>query len=108
MEQFDHPLFDLVLLGLGEDGHTASLFPHDTALNENRRLVAHTIQPDSGQDRMTLTFPAILDSKKIIFLIQEKEKEDVVNRWLDKKASVDELPAVKILEHSDVGVFYEL
>ena len=105
LEQFESPLFDLVILGLGADGHTASLFPNSPALNEKSRLVVHTQSAD-GMDRMSLTFPAILDSKKIIFLIQGKNKKVVVGKWSEKKATADELPAIRILEHPDVEAFY--
>ena len=106
LEQFESPLFDLVVLGLGADGHTASLFPNSPALDENSRLVVQTQSPD-GMDRMSLTFPAIMDSEKIIFLIRGSEKEKVFERFVGKKASVDEIPAIRILEHQDVEVFYD-
>jgi len=101
------PLFDLVILGIGADGHTASLFPFDTALHEEKRLVAHTQNLDqNAQDRMTLTFPALMDSKKIIFLVQGKEKQKVMRDLTDGNQTIDQLPAKKILEHEDVEIFY--
>lgn len=107
LQQFEPPLFDLVLLGVGTDGHTASLFPHESALHENTRLVMHTVSPDPNtRDRLSLTFPAILDSQKIIFLIQGADKKEILNRWLHEKNSIDDLPAQKILEHPDVEIFY--
>lgn len=109
LEARERPLFDLVVLGLGEDGHTASLFPHGSALHEKNRLVMHTQKPDSvhPQDRMTLTFPAILSSRKIIFLIQGKSKSAVLDRWLNASPPpTDELPATGILAHPDVEIFY--
>ncbi len=108
LEQFESPLFDLVLLGLGSDVHTASLFPGSPALHEKNRLVLHTTSPETNTfDRMSLTFPAIMNSGKIIFLIQGSEKKQVVDRLVDGGASADELPASAILEHEDVEIFYE-
>lgn len=106
--QHEAPLFDLVILGLGEDGHTASLFPHAAALHEKRELVVHTQKPDSinPQDRLTLTFPAILSSEKIVFLVQGKNKASVLERWQSGRATLDDLPAIGVLGHPDIEVFY--
>ncbi len=107
LELLKPPLFDLVILGLGADGHTASLFPHDPALHESRRLVVHTVRPGAEpQDRLTLTFPAILSSEKIVFLVQGKNKAVVLDRWLHGSASLDDLPAKGVLAHPDIEVFY--
>jgi len=109
MAQDGSPLFDLVILGMGADGHTASLFPYDSALHEKNRLVAHTQKLDqNAQDRMTLTFPAIMDSKKIIFLVHGKEKQKVINDLINGNHSIDQLPAKKILGHPNVEIFYSL
>ncbi len=107
-DQKKSPLFDLVILGLGGDGHTASLFPQIDELHENRRLVAHTKSPDvNTQDRLSLTFPAILNTSKIIFLIRGANKQLMVERWLSGNHSIDEIPATKILEHENVEIFYD-
>jgi 6-phosphogluconolactonase/glucosamine-6-phosphate isomerase/deaminase len=83
------------------------LFPFAPALHEEKRLVAHTQNLDqNAQDRMTLTFPALTDSKKIIFLIQGKEKQKIMNDLMNGNHSVDQLPAKKILGHEDVEIFY--
>lgn len=108
LQQFENPLFDLVILGLGADGHTASLFPGSSALHEKNRLVLHTTSSETNTfDRMSLTFPAILNSGKIIFLIQGSGKKPTLDRWLSGEASVDEIPATAILKHPDVEVFYK-
>lgn len=98
------PLFDLVILGLGDDGCVANLFANDGALHEKRRLVAQTRSLDqNGFESMSLTFPALLDSQKII--VAAKGKSEVVDRWLSGEATIDELPAVGLSEHKDVEVF---
>jgi 6-phosphogluconolactonase len=65
----DEQLFDLTLLGIGEDGHTASLFPHTAALNEQEKwVVAHHVEAKGNLWRITLSFPAILQSANIMFV----------------------------------------
>jgi 6-phosphogluconolactonase len=102
------PLFDLVILGLGADGCVANLFANDSALHEKRRLVAQTRSLDqNGFESMTLTFPAILDSQKIILLSRVADKAGVVERWLSDQAKLDELPAVGLSGHKDVEIFLD-
>lgn len=77
-----HPYFDLTILGMGSDGHIASLFPHSPALYEEQTSVAHTITEQFAiPDRLTLTLPAIFASKAIIVFVRGEEK----------KAQVEEL-----------------
>jgi 6-phosphogluconolactonase len=102
----DSPLFDLVILGMGEDGHTASLFPSSPALLEEKRLITTAFAPVEPHERITLTFPAILDSRKIIVLVKGAKKERILDRALSGRASEEELPLAKILDHSDIEVYF--
>ncbi len=68
------PQFDLILLGIGEDGHTASLFPGTQALGEARHPVAHGFAPRPPHDRVTLTLPAINAARRIIFIVTGRNK----------------------------------
>ncbi len=72
------PRFDLLLLGLGEDGHTASLFPGSSALHETKRLVAPIYVEKLAAHRLTLTLPAINHAAQISFLIAGKSKAAIV------------------------------
>jgi 6-phosphogluconolactonase len=73
------PLFDVTLLGIGEDGHTASLFPDQPALQEMRRWAVAVIGAKS-EPRITLTYPTLDSSRDVAFLATGKEKREVVAR----------------------------
>ncbi len=63
------PRFDLIILGLGEDGHTASLFPGNPALGESKRLSRAVTLDSARHDRITLTLPVMNNARRIIFLV---------------------------------------
>ena len=95
----DAPRFDLILLGLGDDGHTASLFPASPALNESTRwavAVQHTTPPPPGVPRVTLTLPVINNAQDIIFLVAGTGKARRVAEALGKTSRPNELPAQAI------------
>jgi 6-phosphogluconolactonase len=79
-----HASFDLILLGTGEDGHTASLFPHTPVLIENRRLIKQVWLQDKQSWRITFTYPLINKAKQIILLVSGKEKKQVVSAVFSK------------------------
>ncbi len=87
------PCLDLVLLGLGANGHTASLFPHGAALRETRRWVVAEYVPEVGMHRITLT-PSILSAaENILFLVAGADKALTVQAVLRGPYRPDELPA---------------
>jgi 6-phosphogluconolactonase len=72
------PGFDLILLGLGDDGHTASLFPKTTALDARQELVAANWVTKFNKWRITFTFPLLNSAKNIIFLVAGESKASVI------------------------------
>jgi 6-phosphogluconolactonase len=77
------PRLDLVLLGLGEDGHTASLFPGTSALQVDHRPTAAVYVPTLGRWRITLTYPTINRARAVSFLVQGKAKAQALARVRD-------------------------
>jgi len=75
----DRPLFDITLLGIGDDGHTASLFPGHPALRETQRWTVAVIGAKS-EPRITLTYPALDSSRDVAFVVTGKEKRNAVVR----------------------------
>ena len=90
------PRFDLILLGMGDDGHTASLFPGGTALNETAKWVVVTRHPQSGQARISLTLPVINQAARVVFLVTGKKKAAPLVRILHGDAANEDLPAQKV------------
>ncbi len=90
------PLFDLVLLGLGPDGHTASLFPGTRALRERARSTVANYVPKFREWRLTLTYPALNAARRIVFLAAGEEKREPASRILKRRPGYRDLPASAI------------
>ena len=86
------PVFDLILLGMGADGHTASLFPGNKILDEKKRLVKEVYLKEKGIYRISFTLPLINRAKQILFLVSGKEKEPVLKKILSKRKIKKPLP----------------
>ncbi len=81
------PRFDWVLLGLGEDGHTASLFPGDESQAEPSGVCAVARHPDTGQQRITLTAGVLNRAKRVSFIVTGENKAAIVSEILNADAS---------------------
>jgi 6-phosphogluconolactonase len=87
------PRFDLVLLGMGLDGHTASLFPGTEALHERQRLVVANWVEQFNAYRIAMTFPVLNNAACVIFLVSGGEKAETVRRVLEGEAPLERFPA---------------
>lgn len=79
------PRFDLIFLGLGSDGHTASIFPDNIELIKSNEICALSIQPNTNQKRITLTGRVINNSRKIIFIVTGKNKSLIIKNIFEKR-----------------------
>ena len=87
------PLFDLVILGLGEDGHTASIFPGHSELFDSDKICEVALHPVTGQKRITLTGRVINNADNVTFLVTGKTKAEIVENMFKKDSSVINFPA---------------
>jgi 6-phosphogluconolactonase len=87
------PLFDLVILGLGEDGHTASIFPGHSELFDSDKICEVALHPVTGQKRITLTGRVINNADNVTFLVTGKTKAEIVEKMFKKDSSVINFPA---------------
>ena len=94
------PIFDINMLGMGGDGHTASIFPDNMELLTDDRICAVAKHPESGQLRVTLTGPVINASDEVAFLITGSSKTIRVAQILNRTPLAEQFPAAHILPGS--------
>lgn len=80
------PKFDLILLGMGEDGHTASLFPKSKALKEEIEIVTKNYVPQLDSDRITMTYPVLKNANEIIVLAKGSKKMAILDELYNTRA----------------------
>lgn len=98
--------FDILLLGMGDDGHTASIFPYSPLLSQSEtRLVSVANHPTSGQIRISFTPKLIKNADRTLVLVKGKGKAEMLKRVFEGNDSVEELP-IKILWSSNSNVTF--
>ncbi|MFA7289215.1 MAG: 6-phosphogluconolactonase [Melioribacteraceae bacterium] len=101
------PSFDIMMLGLGDDGHTASIFPIHISQFSSDDICIHTQHPVTGQDRITLTGKVINNSKNVYFFVTGKEKAKIASEILNENNSNKIYPA-SLVEPTEGNLFWLL
>jgi 6-phosphogluconolactonase len=93
LTEHNFPRFDLIMLGMGDDGHTASLFPNTQALKETEQTAALNHVEKLDTTRLTLTFPVINNARNVVFLIKGAEKAEALKNVLEGDFQPGNFPA---------------
>ena len=105
LEKNELPRFDLIFLGMGDDGHTASLFPETAALNEKEKIAAENYVPKFETFRLTFTYPAINNARNIIFLVAGEDKAAALREVLEGDFNYEKFPSQKIIPENGKLLF---
>ena len=106
-QQNGTPVFDIVILGMGDDGHTASIFPHEIELWNNENNCVTATHPDSGQIRVSLTGKVINAAKNVVFLVTGSNKADKVKEIIEQpEVAEKKYPAALVQPDSDNLYWY--
>ena len=92
----ENPVFDLLILGIGDDGHTASIFPDEIELFENSKTCAVTQHPVTGQNRITITGRVLNNATRIFFLVTGENKSTRISEIMNDSEAAKLLPAYYI------------
>lgn len=92
----ENPVFDLVILGLGEDGHTASIFPDELEMFEDKRICAVAVHPLTGQKRITITGKVLNNANRVFFLVTGENKSQRISEIMNDDEAAKLLPAYYI------------
>lgn len=94
------PSFNLIILGLGEDGHTASIFPNQIKLINSDKIYETSIYSDTRQERITITGKVINNARWIVFLVTGKNKADVISKILKRQNEAKAFPSFYVSPNS--------
>jgi 6-phosphogluconolactonase len=105
-EQNKIPHFDLIILGMGEDGHTASIFPDQMEIMHSNKICEVTLHPQSKQKRVTLTGRVINNASHISFLVTGKSKAAIASQVLNNNINSEKYPAAQIKPNNGILEWY--
>jgi len=100
------PVFDLIILGMGEDGHTASIFPGQLPLFEEKRLCAVSVHPSTGQKRITMTGRVLNNASRIFFMVTGENKALRISEIMNGEEVAKGLPAFHIHPENGMLTWY--
>lgn len=101
------PFFDIILLGLGEDGHTASVFPGNEDLFLTNKICTTAVHPSTGQKRITITGKVINNAESVFFVVTGKNKAVIVDKILGEHKNEKQFPA-SFVKPADGRLFWYL
>lgn len=100
------PRFDLLMLGMGEDGHTLSIFPNQIYLMKSNNICEIAVHPQNNQTRITLAGKAANNAKNIVFLITGENKAEVLKTIINKEDGYDNYPSALISPDNGKLIWY--
>jgi 6-phosphogluconolactonase len=99
--------FDLTILGIGADGHFASIFPGGEEINEQEKTALHTTTKIHDiKDRLTITIPVIMSSMNILVLLKGESKRFIIDELRNPTKSIGEFPANALLKHNNLTIYF--
>lgn len=102
----ENPVFDLIILGLGDDGHTASIFPDQIGLFENKKICTIAQHPVTSQNRITLTGRVINNANRIFFLVTGENKSMRISEIMNDSEAAKLLPAYYISQKNGKLIWF--
>lgn len=101
-----NPVFDLLILGIGDDGHTASIFPNELELFENDKICSVTQHPTTGQNRITITGRVLNNATRIFFLVTGENKSSRISEIMNDNEAAKLLPAYYISQKNGELIWF--